>query len=347
MQDITHGVLDEAYERFAATGPEFVGWLSNHGPMAAEAMVRAGHDARVHAWIDAYSQRLEARPVGNAAIDNRNWQAALGDPKRLGDWLTYFERATSEAPWRDILRTWWPRLLPGIAAGATHGVIRVGHAVRALGDSDADTRVRELAQGLGYWAARWQAIPDVAAPAGDHAPGRALAGIPLIPSQRGGIVDRLNQLHQVRDWPAALASGSVAATPDAAEANLTQLVDAATFAYLERGHGNGIMLVHAATAPNAVLRSLPALPRELWIPSWNAAWSASSAVIAAYAAPDRHLTSNQPSLDPAEVMSRAVAHGDEHAIKFADTAIEVHARTGDPRAVAAAVLATDLIEPVA
>jgi alkanesulfonate monooxygenase SsuD/methylene tetrahydromethanopterin reductase-like flavin-dependent oxidoreductase (luciferase family) len=30
-----------------------------------------------------------------------------------------------------------------------------------------------------------------------------------------------------------------------------------------------------------------------------------------------------------ETFARAVAHGDEHAIKFADTAVDVHARTGD------------------
>ena len=35
------GTLDEAYQRLHATGPEFDGWLSNHGPMAAEAMPAA------------------------------------------------------------------------------------------------------------------------------------------------------------------------------------------------------------------------------------------------------------------------------------------------------------------
>ena len=46
------GILDEAYQRLHATGPEFDGWLSNHGPMAAEAMVRRGHADRVHRWLD-------------------------------------------------------------------------------------------------------------------------------------------------------------------------------------------------------------------------------------------------------------------------------------------------------
>jgi hypothetical protein len=30
----------------------------------------------------------------------------------------------AERPWREVLATWWPRLLHGIAAGATHGVIK-------------------------------------------------------------------------------------------------------------------------------------------------------------------------------------------------------------------------------
>lgn len=42
----TAGILDEAYERLHRTGPEFDGWLSNHGPMAAEAAALA---AAVHA----------------------------------------------------------------------------------------------------------------------------------------------------------------------------------------------------------------------------------------------------------------------------------------------------------
>ena len=44
-----------------------------------------------------------------------------------------------------------------------------------------------------------------------------------------------------------------------------------------------------------------------------------------------------------EIFARAVAHGDEHVIKFADTAAEVYARTGNPVALAAAIHAVELI----
>jgi hypothetical protein len=43
MTSAAAGTFDEAYERLHATGPEFDGFLSNHGPVAAEAMVRGGH----------------------------------------------------------------------------------------------------------------------------------------------------------------------------------------------------------------------------------------------------------------------------------------------------------------
>jgi hypothetical protein len=45
-----------------------------------------------------------------------------------------------------------------------------------------------------------------------------------------------------------------------------------------------------------------------------------------------------------ETFARAVGHGDEHVIKFADTAADVFARTGNPGALAAAIRATQLIE---
>jgi hypothetical protein len=47
-----------------------------------------------------------------------------------------------------VLGTWPPRLLPGVAVAATHGVIGFGHAVRALrGPGDDAIHFAELAHG--------------------------------------------------------------------------------------------------------------------------------------------------------------------------------------------------------
>jgi len=354
------GTLDEAYQRLHATGPEFDGWLSNHGPMAAEAMVRHGHAGQVHGWLDGYMARLEEFPRRSGPIGS-GWQDALGDRRRIADWTAYFCREVTEQPWRTVLATWWPRLLPGVAAAATHGVIRVGHAVRALTqDGEDDEHVTELAHGLAYWAARWQPVPGTPAAGALRSTERtpegaapafaeALAAVPRIADQSGGIRGRLGRLADLPDWPAALAAPQIPASDEALVPWLAGLVDAATARYLWYGHGNGVMLVHSATAPNAILRTLPALDRRLWAPSATAAWAAVAALTSIYApaAPAPPTAVPDPPSGPQaaeETFARAVGHGDEHVIKFADTAADVFARTGNPGALAAAIRATQLIE---
>ena len=138
-------ILEQAYERLHLTGPDFGGdeegnnGLSNHGPMAVEVLVRRGHELDVPRWVDAYVPRLEELPRASAQITDENWRDALGDGRRIGDWTEFFTRQVAERPWREVLATWWPRLLGGIAAGATHGVIRVGHSVRTLLTGDEGT----------------------------------------------------------------------------------------------------------------------------------------------------------------------------------------------------------------
>ncbi|MFB6842941.1 questin oxidase family protein [Streptomyces sp. NPDC056361] len=336
MTDTT-GTLDEALERLHTSGPERDGWLSNHAPMAVEALVRHGRARAVHRWLDHYAPKLEDAPPALLAVTADGWREALGDPSRITDWTRFFAREVAERPWRAVLAEWWPRLLPGIAAGATHPVIRTGHAVRTLlapGAEETAPRRTELAHALGYWAARHQPLPPLTPLAAAPSAAAALDAVPPVPEQDGGIRARLAQLTAFPRWGAA-------PDPDTAKALLTELVAAATHRYASHGHGEPIMLVHAATAPNAVLRTLPALPRDLWAPSLAAAWSAAAVVTAAYT-PREATSYARTGLTPEEVFERAAAHGDDHTIKFADTALDV----GDGLALSAAVRAVELNPPV-
>lgn len=356
-------LLDAAYLRLHRTGPEFQGWLSNHGPMAAEAMVRRGHGQAVHQWLDGYVKRLEEFPRGLVAIDD-DWRSALGDPRRLADWTRYFEDRVQEAPWREVVNVWWPRLLAGLTAAATHGVIRVGHALRSLmEDGESPTRVTELAHGLAYWAARWATVTGVedalarlTTPRPD--PGRpcaleqhlraSLDQVPLVSERTGGIVDRLERLGELSAWPSLLNPPALGEEPAAAKAWLAHLVDAAVTRYLWFGHGDGVMLVHSVTAPNAVLRALPALDEELWVRSAAASWAACAALTAIYSARTPVDGESLPAVpagaaSAADAFARAVEHGDEHVIKFADTALDTYARTGNRSALAAVFRAASLI----
>jgi hypothetical protein len=367
------GILDEALQRLHDTGPERDGWLSNHGPMAAEALVRHGHGGAVHAWLDTYERRLEEVPRGIAPIRPDEWREPLGDPVRMGDWLAFFDRAVVAEPWEDVLVRWWPRLLPGIAAGATHGVIRVGHAVRALREQETAARVAELGQGLAYWAARWQPLAAVGRGAYRSCDPRvALDAVPRVPDQRSGIRSRLAQLADLPGWaaaagavPGALPGAVPGALPGASysrggpggragragitgpqggsvEHRLAAIVAAAVRLHSTHGYGNPVMLVHAATAPVAVLRTLPVLPVALHGPSLAAAWAASAAVTAAYAPPVAQEFTGGDA-DAGAVLQQAADSGDAHAVKFADAAVEMWERDADPVLLAASRHATELI----
>jgi hypothetical protein len=92
-----------------------------------------------------------------------------------------------------------------------------------------------------------------------------------------------------------------------------------------------------------VLRVLPALPQPLWVPSLHVAWTVTAAVTAMYA-PDEAIDyrPRAAGLTAEEVFERAVAHGDEHVVKFADTALDV----GDEHALSAALYAVEISDPM-
>ncbi|MGW2840206.1 questin oxidase family protein [Streptomyces sp. NPDC001493] len=333
----TTGILDEALERLHHSGPERLGRLSNHAPMAVEALAAHGQAPAVHRWLDLYAPKLEEFPPGVEPVTADNWRLALGDAHRAADWIDHFGRELGERPWREVLAQWWPRLLPGIYGGSTHPVIRVGHAVRTLlAAGTTEPRLAELAHGLGYWAARHRPVADLAPLSGADSAAAALDTVDPIDVRDGGFPARLGHIRALPVWAAGVTE------PSDAYGRLTELVRAATHRYATHGHGDETMLVHAATAPNAVLRTLPALPESLWLPSLRAAWTASAAVTAMYA-PDEPVAYTPPgTFTPEEVFERALAHGDEHVIKLTDTALDV----GDEPALAAALRSIELSAPL-
>lgn len=338
------GILDEAYERLHTTGPEFRGWLSNHGTMAADALVRIGRGDDVAGWVEGYARRLEPMPDPRWPISGERWRDPIGDPSRLGDWLAFFAREVREEPWELVLARWWPRLLPGAAASATHGIIRTGHAVRALRDAVTPPRLDELGQSLGYWAARWQPVPGAVAASGTRPADAALRQLPLVPmDEEWGARARLARLGSTDGWPEGLASLAPPTGVDDVPAAIDRLVDATVSRYAAEAAGDPVMLIHATTAPRAAGLALASLPRDQWAATYDAAWSVAAAITVAYrpdasspVLPDgRHM-----ALD--ELADAAVENSDEHVIKFVEVAGESH-RRGVDGALGAAALATAAI----
>lgn len=177
---MTYASHDEALLVLSATSPELRNGAPNHAPMVVEALATLGRGEAAPAWIEGYRPRLAPGPRSDGRLDN-DWRAALGDFSRLGEWQNHFRIELDEASWKEVLDRWLPRLISGSMAAGTHGIIRCGHAARALADAVTAPRLNELADALAYCAARYRTISSVPAPDGDLDLETAVRQLPLLP----------------------------------------------------------------------------------------------------------------------------------------------------------------------
>jgi len=154
--------LDEAFDRMGTLDFELANGFVNHGPMACEALAAMGCDEQIDAWARWFTEVVgvgvaPAPPLGGSRFD---WADALGDYRRLPEWLGFFEGAVADEGWSAVVGRWVPRLMPGLSTALFHGAIRTAHAVRAVDAAETEARRAELARALGYWAARFHRGPE-------------------------------------------------------------------------------------------------------------------------------------------------------------------------------------------
>jgi hypothetical protein len=330
--------LDDVLDRFASTGPEFGPGLSNHGPMAAEALVTLGRSDAIGAWSAWYAGRLAEHPQARNAVDATNWREALGDIKRAGDWVAFFEQELRERPWRDVVETRVARLGPGIMAGATHGVLRTAHAVRGLDAGQSAPRLHEFCEGLGYWAARYQELPSVAGASVTLGVSEALSRVRRVePSLRknGMIFDAVKMVDAAEFGPVV----NFVATDGDVAAYVSDLTRTFVRHYLANAQRAPISFIHCVTAPSALRTLAPHLSDGTRQAAMRYAWQACASIYAAYGdvAPDDLPAFDEPvAFDADDLIEQAVAARDEHAIKFTEACLKEHRITGDPAFVLAA-----------
>lgn len=154
MSDTTP-VLDEAFERMAAASFELPNGFVNHGVMACEALAMLDCTGDIDSWARRFAVAGGAS-VNPSAVAGFEWRQALGDYRRLPEWIGYFTQAIDEDGWPAVVAVWVPRLMPALSTALFHGAIRTAHAVRAIAAIDTGPRRGELARALGYWAARYR-----------------------------------------------------------------------------------------------------------------------------------------------------------------------------------------------
>ncbi len=150
--------------------------------MVVEALCRMGFGEVESGWLRPRLDNALPHPAAKTYIHNGNWQGYLGKEDQVASWHGFFGREVAALELRELLEKWVPRLAPGYAGAATHGLLRTAHAARAFDNADTPQRRDELAQGLAYWAATYQPLPE-SPPDGITAKplDAALAGIPLVP----------------------------------------------------------------------------------------------------------------------------------------------------------------------
>jgi hypothetical protein len=326
--------MEEALEILAPTGPEYAGRLANHGPMAAEALVALSRPESVVPWVEGYRRRLHDHPAATRPIDSKAWREALGDGGRVGDWIAFFRERLSEEPWPAVLQSWCDAFAPGIVAAAFHGVIRTAHAVRSLDRGETPARRRELAEGLGYWAATYVALPESPRRREtDRLPSQAIARVESLPPAervRGGnITERLAPLDRFPSFAGVADLVDPSASTDRFLSDLTE-----TFAGVYLANvppGSVITYVHTVTGPSAVRLLLPHVGSPTRNRLLRYAWQGAAALYASNGG--RMTPSPEPVALPSkeDLVDRAIATGDEHAIKFTEACLREHSR--NPRDV--------------
>ncbi len=326
--------MDEALNILADYGPDLRSGLTNHAPMAAEALCALGQGEAVLPWIERYRAGMLPRPTASAPIAVANWRAALGQEHRFADWSDLFRRQLDGEPWRVALERWVNRLMPGSAAAATHGLIRVGHAVRSLAAADTTARRRELADGLAYWAATFRELPAAPYAAPRLPPRPAVERIALVPTARrrfAGTID--SALAALDDWPAfAPVIDWLDVDGDLAPL-LAALVELFARIYLANARDGltTIVFIHGVTSLAALGNLLPHLDEATGRGALRFTWQAAAALYAAIgSAPPIGGEIAPAGGGPPALIDQAVAHGDEHVIKFTEACLRYHALAPSP-----------------
>ena len=339
---------DEALGLLTGLGPDLANGMTSHVPMVAEALAAMGEASAAITWVGAHRKTVVPRGAASEPIEADAWRAALGQPWRFADWSVLFAEEVARDGWRVVCDRWVGRLAPGFPAAATHGVIRVGHAARALRVGETPLRLQEFGDALALWASTYVELPAVRTASAKLSPLEALARVALVPEAKrqngGAITVALGQLVHAPGFDGVLDLIDTERAPTE-----TALAAAEAFARVAAAEVQSpltaIVYTHGVTGVAAALNLLPHVGDATARALVAYAWQSGAALMSAYArAPFDGAAVVAP---PGAVnrITRAVAHGDDHVIKLTEACLTLNARLRSPAFLAATdVVAANLPE---
>ncbi len=347
MPDITtqhEDALDEALAHYHRTHPLWdydadVRHLVNHGTMASDALVALGYgDHLPELQKNYFPDKLSAFALTDAAASE---PAEFGNRAELSEWIGHYKAQLESTSIEHVIQAAVPKLMPGVIGGALHGLIRVAHALRMLARRDNVTRRRELAYGLGLWAAEWRSLPGT--PGGTPVPGKTaalvLGDLPALPQadRRDGLItERAQAVESHADYPQHISQLDVQAAPLSDQ--LTDVAELACRLYLANPSARSSYL-HATTATDALRTVLPLLDSAAQAHALGHFVQALGAVHAAHVE-NPPIAAVQPS-ERGDPSADAVATMNDHTIKFTETCLREHALSPRPAYLRAAWQAVD------
>lgn len=221
---------DACLERLLGYGPEYYGNLSNHGPMALEALLSLGIPEAFENYVDLVVQKLDQSDRVYKSHDD----------------------------WKQQLSAALPDLVALAGAQAGHGLLRVAHAVRALERTDSTVRRQELTAGLEYWQCGGPLVAPTAL-TGNENLADVITRLPrLTPDQKtDGLL--IHNLETAAALPDVIDLIDRIAPAQEIPLAFLDLAETACLAETANPGGGAFALLHGVTVPMAAATLLPYL----------------------------------------------------------------------------------------
>lgn len=314
---------------------EFPDFLANHVPMVLEAMGCLGASPeRLREYGDHYNSAhaVPFPPPAVAPLSEDSWRSAIGQRSRETDLRDFFGDVVSHIGGDASIRRYLPTLFPGVAASATHGLMRLAYACLRNDEN-------EIGIALGYWAATYLAFPAVPGTGPSTTdPLSLVLEMPAEPSFRNITVSSTLLWKWIENMGTLPAFQALLGRLEPSDALLPQVRSASLVLYAAT---MSFEALHAVTGAHWLRLVGPHLdnPGELVARWWEVVLSLYTKLDMP-ALPDAETVDGWRALavpPDAEIAAAAIASNDEHDHSLVFSAFEEFKLTGDPlyRVVAA------------
>ncbi|TGK44724.1 questin oxidase family protein [Leptospira andrefontaineae] len=342
--------MEKVLEYLEPYGPDLKNGLSNHAPMACEALIAMGKRESIFPWLERYGNQFLEKKKPRNKIYSGDWKDFLGIPDTYPEWENFFNAELEEGPWQKTISEWAVKLAPGICADATHGVIRTGHAVRSLTRKESRRRRRELASGLAVWASAYLELPTSFDSLLGLEPEDAIQKVDFVPEEsknfEGTIVSSLQGLGDYDLFSPVIGYLNVSNQPEEVISGLSEGFSRVVLNNVE-DNLSAIVFIHSVTSVSALRSILPFLNEYEKKSLLRYSWQSGAALFSAFGKKmNLELPERLENESREEMIARAIEHGDEHAIKFTEVCLKEFEFNPSPAYYAAARLARKFLEPL-